>query len=209
MPDRGYGKLARQRFPRFEGLEVEFDEGGFDHRFDGVGPDFFLNVRHETRKRAQHDDVHDLDVADFLRGRDGIQQVQSGGVLADRGFDVFGILHRAQHHGDGIDAGRGHDGEAVLAEVRQAAERFEFLEREKNVPFALRDDGRIDLVPVADEADDGTAALAHPVYLVFLHVVARIEKGFADDLGSENNALAADAADDDAFYVHECLLSSV
>jgi hypothetical protein len=70
---------------------------------------------------------------------------------------------------------------------------LEFIERDENVALALLNYRRGDISPETDLRNHAAAALRHAVNLGLLHVHAGDSGGFCQQIGSQENTLAADA----------------
>ena len=109
--------------------------------------------------------------------------------------NVLGIGCRADDDRHGIDLLGVDDDGTVLFEVFHIASRLDLLEGHDEIRFTVFDHGGVDLFAEADIGDDGTAALAHSVHFGYFYVVAFIDQQSAEQLGSEQRTLSADADD--------------
>ncbi len=92
-----------------------------------------------------------------------------------------------------------HDGDSVLLEIRDVAQGFGGLERDEEIGIADVGDHGPDRASDAHDGRHGAAALGHAVDFRELHVVSRRNGGARQQIGGENGALSADAAEQDGF----------
>ena len=83
----------------------------------------------------------------------------------------------------------------IVPAVVDVPERLQKLEGEEEIDFAVRDEGRIDLLAVPEMGGDIAASLRHAVDLALLHVIARFDKDMGKDVAREDRTLAADTGE--------------
>ena len=109
------------------------------------------------------------------------------------GIEVFAERHVAGLRAEGHEVEVVHEGGAVLREDAGVPKRLDLVERDEDVRSALlyyrRGDGRAE----AHLARHRAAALGHAVYLGLLDVHSRDCRGLGEDVGGEDDSLAADA----------------
>ena len=109
-------------------------------------------------------------------------------IALEFGDDLVALLDAGLHaarHGHWDDVAIINDPFAVGAQEREAPDRFELFEGDKDVGFAIGNDGAIDHVTEAHLARDTATALRHAVDFALLDIESGEGRGAREDLAGQ------------------------